>query len=817
MHPMMRHLLHISAVLSCLFFLAFVGKTYAHALDTLLIKEPEFEGSEPRQYRVLGIRVQGLSTIEERDVLARFPIEIGKTLTVPGPELSDAIKRLWRQKLFSDIKVEIEQKTFEGVFLVVTVREYPVLAEIVFEGNRTYSTEDLLKKVQLVRGATLTDQAIESAYQRLKRFYEEEGFLLTDIRYEVKETTGGRATLYFYIRESSYVTIERITWKGNKAFDNWSLNWYLEETKENNWWRNIFGRPRFDRKKFEEDKQKLINNAYRANGYRDARIISDSVYYSEDRTKLFIDITVSEGPKYVIRNVKFEGNTVYPSEFLEAVFGVKKGDVYNQKKLEERLRFSQEGGDISSLYLDRGYLAMRPDLEETVVEGDSVDLRIYISEGNQFRLRHVNIKGNTKTKDHVVRRELYTVPGDLFSRENIIRSVRQLAQLNYFDAEKINPDVQPIPQTEEVDITYELIEKQTDTFNASAGFSAVLGFTGAIGFTFNNFSLQDITRGDAYTPLPHGDGQRLDLQWQFGRFNFNVLSLSFSEPWAFGTPTTLGFSIFDQRQNFGFEFQQTGASLSIGRRLTWPDDYFRIDYTLRYQLNRGGFIQIANQPSVADEFSIIQVISRNSLDNPIFARRGSDVSLSTQISGGPFLPGTVDFYKFVFKNQWFAPIVGNLVFMFNSEFGYLGRFNESDFVFPQNFFFMGGSGISFIPTIPLRGYLDQTIGNFEQGLQIPTGNVYSKFTAEIRYPISLNPQATVFALLFAEGGNVWRRFGDVNLADLKRSVGVGVRLFLPIIGLVGLDYGFGFDPVIARPGQANQGWNFIFTFGQFAR
>jgi outer membrane protein insertion porin family len=801
----------------CFAFLSPSSVLFAQSFDTLRIVEPELESLEPRQYRVLGVRVQGLTTLEERDVLARFPIEVGKTLTVPGPELSDAIKRLWRQRLFSDIKVEIEQQTFEGVFLVVVVREYPVLAEIIFEGNRTFSNEDLLKKVQLVRGATLTDQALESALQRLKRFYEEEGYLLTDIRYEVKENASGRATVYFYIQESSYVTIERITWKGNKAFDNWSLNWYLEETKENNWWRNIFGRPRFDRKKFEEDKQKIINNVYRANGYRDARIISDSVYYSEDRTKLFIDITISEGPRYVIRNVKFEGNTVYPSELLEAVFGIKKGDVYNQKKIEERLRFSQEGGDISSLYLDRGYLAMRPDLEETVVAGDSVDLRIYISEGNPFRIRRVNIKGNTKTKDHVIRRELYTIPGDLFSRENIIRSIRQLAQLNYFDSEKINPDVQPLLQTEEVDITYELIEKQTDTFNASAGFSALLGFTGAIGFTFNNFSLQDITRGDAYTPLPHGDGQRLDLQWQFGRFNFNVLSLSFSEPWAFGTPTTLGFSIFDQRQNFGFEFQQTGASLTIGRRLTWPDDYFRIDYTLRYQLNRGGFIQIANQPTVADEFSIIQVISRNSLDNPIFARRGSDVSLTAQISGGPFLPGNVDFYKFIFKNQWFTPIVGNLVFMFNSEFGYLGRFSESDFVFPQNFFFMGGSGISFIPTIPLRGYLDQSIGNFEPGLNIPTGNVYTKFTAEIRYPISLNPQATVFALLFAEGGNVWRRFGDVNLADLKRSAGIGLRLFLPIIGLVGLDYGFGFDPVISRPGQANQGWNFIFTFGQFAR
>ncbi|KER09662.1 MAG: hypothetical protein HY22_09935 [[Candidatus Thermochlorobacteriaceae] bacterium GBChlB] len=790
--------------------------------DSLKFKEPDFEQREPRSYKVVDIKVAGLSTIEEKDVLARFPIQVGREITIPGQEIPDAIKRLWRQKLFSDIKVEIEEKTLEGgVSLLVSVREYPVLAGIEIEGNRQYSSEDLLKKIQLVRGATITEQAAAAAYQRLKKYYEEEGYLLTSIRYELKETTGGKAILYFYITESTYVTIEEIRWHGNKAYDNWGLNWYLEETKENNWLRNIFGRPRLDRKKFEEDKTKLINNVYRANGYRDARILSDSVSYSPDKTKLYLDIYVSEGPKYIIRNVKFEGNTLYPTEALEQVFGIKKGDVYNQKKIQERLSFSQEGGDISSLYLDRGYLGFRTDLEETVVAGDSVDLKIFMNEGNQFRIRQVAIKGNTKTKDHVIRRELYTVPGDLFSRENIIRSIRQLAQLNYFDAEKINPDVQPRPQTDEVDLTYELAEKQTDTFNASAGYSAAIGLTGALGFTFNNFSLRDITRGDAYTPLPHGDGQRLDLQWQFGNFNFQTLSLSFTEPWAFGSPTTLGFSIFDTRQNFGIASQQTGATLSLGRRLSFPDDYFRIDYTFRYQRVQGGFISlnatIPGQPDVADEFSITQIISRNSLDNPIFARRGSDVSLTAQLSGGPFLPGSIDFYRFVFRNSWYTPVVGNLVLLLSSEFGFLGKFNENDFIPFQNLFFMGGSGISFIPTIPLRGYDDQAIGPFSTELQRATGNFYTKFVSEIRYPISLNPQATVFALAFIEGGNIWARAGDVNFADLKRSAGVGVRLFLPIIGLVGLDYGFGFDRTLLRPDLPNQGWKFIFTFGQFAR
>lgn len=810
------------ALLCVAFSLLFVAPStalYAQEEPDEARENLNIDFSEPTKYKVLGISVVGNSAISEKDILARFPVQVGQEIAIPGNELADAMKRLWKQKLFSDIRVEIDRKTFDGVFLSIKVKEYPVLAQIVFEGNEEFDEEELLKKAELTRGATITDQMIYLARQRLLKFYEEEGYLLCEIDYELRETKKGRATLFFRIKENDRVIIERINFVGNKAFDKGELLGTLEETKQLNFWRRIFSKPILDRKKYEADKEKLIT-FYRENGYRDAYFIRDSIYYAPDKRSLHLTIFLYEGPKYVLRNIQWEGNSLYSDAELSAVFGFKKGDVYNEKKIMERLTYSPEGGDIGSLYQDRGYLTFRADKEETVVEGDSIDLKIFIAEGKQFRIRNVNIAGNTKTKDRVIRRELYTVPGDLYSRDNIIRSIRQIAQLNYFDQEKITPDIQPKSE-DEVDITYNVIEKSTDTFNASAGYSGAIGFTGALGLTFNNFSIQDITKREAYTPLPHGDGQRLDFQWQFGRFNFQTLSLSFTEPWAFGTPTSLGFSIFDTRQNFGQELRQTGISLSVGRRLTFPDDYFRIDYTFRYQRNRVGASDGLFRQSLffvtADEYSVIQTISRNSTDNPIYPRRGSDFSFTTQLSGGP-LPGNVDFLKLTLRAGWFSQLAGDLVLTTNADFGALDAIGDRRGNIPAiNFFFMGGSGISFLPTVPLRGYPDQGVGVFDPELRVFTGNFYAKFQTELRYPISLNPQATVYALLFAEAGNIYQNAARANFADLKRAVGFGVRVFLPIVGLIGLDYGFGLDPAPSNPGRPNQGWNFIFTFGQFAR
>ncbi|MBC8043733.1 MAG: outer membrane protein assembly factor BamA [Rhizobacter sp.] len=726
------------------------------------IEEPAIEGGRPETVKVLGISVRGLTTIQEKEVLSRLLIREGDDITIPGNELGNAVKRLWKQKLFSDIKIRIERKTIDGVFLAVDVIEYPLLENINYEGNSQLSTDDLKGKSALVRGTTATEQALESAKFRMKKYYEEEGFLLAEITYELRESDGNKATAFFFIKENSRVFIEKIRFHGNTAYDNGTLEGVLEETKANSFLKNIFGRPKLDRKKFDEDKQKLADY-YRDNGFRDARVLSDTITYSEDKTKLYLDIYVKEGPKYTIRNIVWEGNSLYTTEQLESVFGFKKGDSYNQKRLQERLNgYTQQDDNVSGVYMNRGYLGFRTDLEETPAPNDSIDLKIFVTEGNQFTIRSVNVKGNTKTKDHVIRRELFaTRPGDLFSRENVLRSLRQLQQLQYFNPEKLVPDVQPVTQggKDEVDITFTVEEKQTDSFNASAGYAGTFGFTGAFGVTFKNFSLQDVFNPDGWDPLPHGDGQTLGFDWQFGvNSAFRTLSVSFAEPWAFGTPTSLGVNIFDTYQNYGTEIRQTGISTSIGRRLSWPDDFFRIDWTVRYQRNTGGLFingsgaSNGNAPDVADEVSLIQTISRNSVDNPIFPRAGSDLSLSLQLSGG-VLPGTVDFYKFQFSNAWYKSLYKDLTLLVSSRFGYLGKFNESDYTPYINYFYMGGSGLSPLPTVQLRGYEDRTIGVFDPSINLYTGNVYTKFNAELRYPITLNPTAGVWVCAFAEAGN----------------------------------------------------------------
>ncbi|NTW50452.1 MAG: outer membrane protein assembly factor BamA, partial [Chlorobiales bacterium] len=754
----------------CLFFVL----VFTIGITPTLHGQSTPEGEQAiRSYKVLGLSVTGLETIAESDVLARFPIKAGDEVKLPGPMIPDAIKRLWKQRLFSDIKVEITEPTAEGINIQIIVKEYPILSKVVYEGNDEFDEDDLDKKAQLLRGATATEHSIEAARQRLLKLYEEEGYLRAEISYELRETTGGRATLHFIIVENPRIIIDRITFHGNNAIEAADLRGVMDDTKQNNFWRSIFGRPTLDREKFQKDKQRIVD-FYREQGYRDAQVLADSATYSDNKERLYLDIFISEGPKYLIRNIDWEGNTkpFATTDILNDRFGFKSGDVYNKKLIEERLNFSQKGDDISSLYLDKGYLAFRPYLEETVAPGDSIDLKVYLTEGEQFTIRRIEIRGNTKTKDHVIRRELYTRPGDLFSRENLVRSIRQLATLNYFDQERINPDVKPNQKSNEVDITYDLNEKQTDTFNASAGYSAAIGFTGALGLTFNNFSIQDIFDGEAYNPLPHGDGQQLTLQWQFGRYSYRTLSIGFTEPWAFGTPTSVGVNIYNTRQNYTRSIEQTGVSLTVGRRLTWPDDYFSISWTLRYQQNKGGFInfvETANEPSVANEVSLSQTIRRNSLDNPTYPRRGSDISFTSQLSGG-ILPGSVDFFRFTGSTAWHTPIVGDLVFRVASQHGYIGRFSNNDYVPYINFFYMGGSGLSTLPTTQLRGYDDRSIGVYEPSTQLYTGRIYAKFSTEIRYPITLNPSASVYALAFAEAGNLWFDPTDYNLADMKRSV-----------------------------------------------
>lgn len=780
---------------------------------------------------IQSIEFKGLHSITESELINALPLKANQQVALPGAELSNALNYLWKLQFFSDIQVEKESVGDKGIKLTFHLTELPTLDTVTFRGNKKFSSNELKSNSALVNGKKVTEQEVMNAANKIEKQYAAKGYVTARVAYQLEPTANNHVNVLFTITEGSKVSIEKITFHGNNAFSQKKLRGILNETHQNSWWRSIFGSPKFDNEKFTADKELLLD-FYRDNGYRDARILRETISYTKDNKGLLLDIYVDEGRRYYIGAINWSGNTkdFASTDVLQKTFRIKTGDVYNAKLIQERLNFSQDNSDVSSLYLDRGYLSFRADLEEKVVQPDKVDLTIAVREGELFQINTVNIKGNTKTKDHVIRRELYTVPGDMFSRKNVVRSIREISMLNYFDPEQIKPDIEPNQQSSTVDITYNVSEKQTDTFNASVGYSGV-GFTGALGVTFNNFSLKDLFNSEAYRPLPHGDGQKLSLQWQFGTSNYRTLSLNFSEPWAFGTPTSVGFSAFKTHSSYDYTddgiynptvIDQYGTTLSAGRRLNWPDDYFAINWKLKYLHSKGGFLRFIdftdpNAPEQADEVSLTQTINRNSIDSPIYPRRGSKNSITTQLAGG-ILPGTVDFYKITGLSSWFIPVTKNLVWNISTQHGFLSTFSESDYIPYTEYFYMGGSGMSSLPTIPLRGYDDRSIGaklgaDENTDTSLYAGKIYSKFSTELRYPLTLSQSVSVYALTFVEGGNLWQKTSEMSLGDLKKSAGFGLRLYLPIIGQIGLDYGYGFDAVESSPEKTKQGWNFLFSFG----
>ncbi|MEE8113105.1 MAG: BamA/TamA family outer membrane protein, partial [Nitrososphaerales archaeon] len=515
---------------------------------------------------------------------------------------------------------------------------------------------------------------------------------------------------------------------------------------------------------------------------------------------------VYEGPQYKIRHISWEGSTVYSDTLLNRRLDIEPGEIYNAEKFEQNLRGNEAQNDVASLYLDNGYLTFNLEPQEIRVAEDSIDISIRVYERNQFRIGQVYVKGNTKTYEKVIRRELHTRPGDFFSRGAIVRSVRELSVLNYFNPEKIQPDYNLVDD-KTVDLTYTVEEKSSDNINASVGFSGAFGFTGALGFTINNFSIS--------RPLSGGAGQILNFQWQFGESaSFRTFTIGFTEPWLFSTPTLLGVSLFDTRQRFTFDLRQTGGSVRIGRRFKWPDHYFRGDWILNAQHNdvidgRGVYTE-----GKSSQVSITQIITRNSIDNPVFPSSGSNVSLSVEMSGGPLLPGSIDFHKWLFQSDWYVPMFGTsrIAFYLSLQYGYLSEFFEGDAIPPIELFFMGGTGLGFISTTPLRGYEDQSVGPRDARNNFIGGRAMIKQTAELRLAIALNP-IPIYILGFVEGGNVYESFSKADFFDLKRSAGFGARLQINPIGLIGFDYGFGFDDVFPRDGEPD-GWRFHFVFGR---
>ena len=791
-------------------------------------EQTESTDAKKEVFSVTSISFNGLETLNEKEITASLPLKVNDQIAIPGPQLPAAMQYLWQLQLFSDISVQQTDPAGKNIALNFTVKELPVLDKVTFEGNKKLDNDEVRRKAGLVAGKRITQQELLTASNKIEKLYASKGYLTAGAEFHLQDNGKNHVIALFSITEGSKVSIEKITFHGNNAFDQNKLRGVFNETHQNSWWRKIFGSPKLDTDKFNDDKNLLVE-FYRNNGYRDARVLRDAISYTDDKKGLLLDIYLDEGQKYYIGNVTWTGNTkdFATTELLNTTFKIKKGDVYNAKLIQERLNFSQDNGDVSSLYLDRGYLSFKAKLEETVVKPDAVDLKINMVEGEPFQLNTISIKGNTKTKDHVIRRELYTVPGDMFSRQNVVRSIRELSMLNYFDPEQITPDIQPNPENNTVDLTYNVIEKQTDTFNTSVGYSST-GFIGSLGLTFSNFSLKDIFNREAYQPLPHGDGQKLGFQWQFGSSNYNTISLSYTEPWAFGTPTAVGFSVFDTHSAYIYNsdgvtptiMDQYGTTLSVGRRLTWPDDYFSVNWKLKYLHTNGGLLSLyasqVNAPSQADEYSITQTITRNSIDSPIYPRRGSKNSISGELAGGP-LPGTVDFYKITGSSSWFFPITRSLVWNISTQHGYLGTFTNNDYIPYTDFFYMGGSGMSTLPTVPLRGYNDRSLGyNLYPGDPSSTlygGKIYSKFTSELRYPLTMSQSVSIYALAFVEAGDLWMNSKSVNYGDLKKSAGLGLRLYLPIIGQIGLDYGYGFNAVDSIPNKKQQGFSFTFSFG----
>lgn len=754
-------------------------------------------------YRILGITLEGQTSADPAAIIANTGLKVGDEITLPGEQTRAAIQRLYNLRLFSDIQILVENRTQEGVYLLIRVKENSRLERVETEGNDELSESDIQKKINLVKGQIITPQDLATVTRVLKQKYEEDGYLNAKIEPTLipsSDTTSQRMILKLEIDEGPKVKVDRIRFVGNKQFDDDDLKDEMKETSEGKWWK-FWTSNKFDSKKYKEDKD-LIQKFYRKNGFRDAEILSDSLHYDESKEKLSIDIYVYEGPQYKIRNIVWKGNTVYPAEILNAQLGFKSGDIYNKEKFDQNLYRNEQETDVSSLYQDNGYLMFQIEPEEVRVATDSLDIILNIREHNQFRIGRVLITGNTKTHENVIRRELVTRPGDFFSRQFVIRSARQLSQLNYFNPEKIKPDVRPVDE-KTVDLEYSVEEKSSDTFNMSVGYSGAFGFNGAVGLTFNNFSIMEPFRG--------GGGQVMNFDWQFGEGNrFRTFSIGFQEPWLFGTPTLFGVSLFDTRQIFIYDLRISGGSVRVGRRFKWPDDFFRGDWTVRFQRNdvkSGGDFY---REGITSQIGITQVLSRNSTDSPIFPTRGSSFSLLTEVSGGPFLPGTARYHKHIFNADWYVPLFGSarITFTTSSTIGFIFGFEKNSFIPPQDYFYMGGTGLGQFSTTPLRGYEDRSIGP-QEGRQ--GGKAMIKHSAELRFALSINP-IPIYLLAFAEAGNVWLDQSIQDPFDLRRSAGLGIRLLINPIGLIGFDYGYGFDASL--PGQAAPGWKFHFQFGR---
>ena len=734
-------------------------------------------------YKILGISVTGNVTADASFIKSTSGLVIGSKIT--GDDIQNAIKQLWGLDMFSDISVELDREVGNEIYLKILVEEYPRLNKIELSGNKKVKRKDIDKNLTFYKGQVISHRDVARVRRSLKKLYEDKGYLLAEITPAIVPTNEkGRVNLKVIISEGNKVQVKKIHFHGNASFSDKKLRNQMKQIKEDGWLRGAD----FDETEFDQDLQ-LVINFYRSEGFRDIEILRDSLSYGPEKKDMFVDIWVHEGQQYVIGEITWEGNELYSESVLENQLGFIEGDVYSSKKIQEAVV-----GHIGSKYYDAGYIYATVNPVERPKGKNVVDLHFLVTEGDAVKINKIMIAGNTKTKEKVIRRELFIRPGDTFSREALIRSQREVWVLNYFA--DVRPDVRPLDE-EKVDILIDVEEKSTDTANMSAGWSERDKLIGSVGVSMNNFL---------------GNGQRLSADVNVGS-GFRSYQFSFTEPWLYGSPTLVGLSLFNTRRDARFVNYGTrsrGGSVRVGKRLKWPDDFFRTEWV--YRIQELEFFDL--DPDLQDDprfesftqSSLTHVLTRNSLNRPEFPTSGSRVSLTTEVSGGPLL-GSADFHKHQLQMDWFIPFLGPLVLFTNMQAGYLNSFSSNDEIPFTEFFFMGGEGLT--NSISLRGY-DDPLRNTNPA----AGKAYLKYQSELR--IQISPSPTIYGLTFAEAGNTWSDLNQLDPYDLRRSVGVGVRLFMPLLGVIGFDYAYSFDdaPGVSRTSNPTRGWKPHFVFGR---
>ncbi len=837
-----KKLLLLISILVLLPFMAYsqvaVGGNDEYDLDYLT----------PKTYEIGGITFEGADNFDTRVVQLVAGLQVGDRVKIPGDKISGAIENLWKQGMFEDVQIRVTRLQGNIAFLKIVLKERPRMLKFAFSGVKKGEAKKLREEIQIKTGDVVTENMLRTSSNKIKGYYIDKGFTRVEVTPTTEPDTSGRLIVTFNVKRGNKVKIDSLIFEGNHEVSDITLKGKMQKTRDVNFrkslrfWKKVFWKKsRYIESDFHEDLDNVIAY-YNELGYRDARILKDTVWDvprnelsdpSQDRVR--VKVTIHEGNKFYFRNITFSGNTVYSDDVLRRSLRISKGDAYNRSLLEENIAYNPSGTDITSLYMDNGYLFFRATPVEVAVENDSIDIEIRIVEGKQARIRNVWVEGNTITNDKVIMRELHTRPGDLFSRDALLRSRRELLTLKFFKEESVIPEPRPNAEDGTVDIVYKVEEGSTSQLNLQGGYGSGM-FIGQVGIQLNNFSIRNIFNKDAWAPLPAGDGQKLGLNATTNGSSYYSLNASFTEPWLGGRRAqSLTGQIYHNYMSNGlwvrknddsfYSLRISGAGISFSKRLKWPDDYFVMSHGISYKhytlKNYNNLAAGLFADGEANDISYGFTLSRNSYDSPFYTRSGSELSVSifatppfSWIGGKTIDENTsaqdkfrwIEYYKVNLRGSWFLNLVGDVVLSTRFRFGFMGYYNKDIGLAPFGRYFLGGDGLSSWvldgrEVIPLRGYENNSIS--------PNGggSVFDRFTLELRQPIVESGNATIWLLAFLEGGNCWNDLSQFQPFKMYNSAGFGVRLYLPMLGLIGVDWGYGFD------GETG-GSQFHFSIGQ---